>query len=133
MLFRSGVIAGARALLFPSLAEGFGLPIAEAMALGTPVMTSTGGATEEVARSAALLVDPLSLDAMARAIARLDNDAALRTSLAAAGRERARDFSLESFAERLQALHEGLIVKERDPLYRSSPSGEKAGVRADRG
>ena len=56
----------ARCLVYPSLYEGFGLPVLEAMACGTPVVTSRGGATEEVAGDAAVLVDPLDVDAIAR-------------------------------------------------------------------
>ena len=59
------LVAGARALLFPTITEGFGLPIIEAMQLGTAVLTSRGGATEEVAGGAALLVDPLSVNDLA--------------------------------------------------------------------
>lgn len=99
------LIADARALLFPSLGEGFGLPIAEAMALGTPVMTTAGGATEEVAGGATLLVDPFDAQAMARTIARLDDDAELRARLAAAGLESARAFAPLPFARRMSALY----------------------------
>ena len=60
---------GARCLVFPSLYEGFGLPVLEAMACGTPVVTTRGGATEEVAGGAAVLVDPLDPDAIAAGIA----------------------------------------------------------------
>ena len=60
---------GARCLVFPSLYEGFGIPILEAMACGTPVVTSRGGATEEVAGGAAVLVDPLDVEAIAAGIA----------------------------------------------------------------
>ena len=63
---------GARALVFPSLYEGFGLPVLEAMASGTPVVTSRGGATEEVAGGAAVLVDPLDVDSIAAGIAEAD-------------------------------------------------------------
>ena len=59
---------GARCLVFPSLYEGFGIPILEAMACGTPVVTSRGGATEETAGGAAVLVDPLDVEAIAAAI-----------------------------------------------------------------
>ncbi len=59
---------GARCLAYPSLYEGFGLPIVEAMASGTPVVTSRGGATEEVAGGAAVLVDPLDPTAIAAGI-----------------------------------------------------------------
>lgn len=59
---------GARCLVFPSLYEGFGIPVLEGMACGTPVVTSAGGATEEVAGGAAVLVDPLDVDAIAGGI-----------------------------------------------------------------
>lgn len=95
------LLAQARALLFPSLIEGFGLPIAEAMTLGTPVLTSRGGATGETAGGAALLVDPADTAAMAVAIGRLDTDADLRGRLAAAGAVRAQAFTPARFGERL--------------------------------
>jgi glycosyltransferase involved in cell wall biosynthesis len=81
--------AGARALLFPSLDEGFGLPVLEAFACGTPVLASTAGALPETAGGAALLVDPLSVDAIAEGAGRLLGDGALRRDLAARGRARA--------------------------------------------
>jgi glycosyltransferase involved in cell wall biosynthesis len=59
---------GARCLVYPSLYEGFGIPVLEAMACGTPVVTSRGGATEEVAGGAAVLVDPLDVDSIAAGI-----------------------------------------------------------------
>ena len=76
----------ARALLFPSLHEGFGFPILEAMAAGTPVMTSNRGAMAEVAGDAALLVDPLDLAALADAMHRLVDDAELVRNLVMRGR-----------------------------------------------
>lgn len=99
------LIANARALMMPSLAEGFGLPIAEAMALGVPVLTSRGGATEEVAGGAALLVDPHDVGDIAQAIARLASDDGLRADLAARGAEAARRFTPDAFAERLGQLY----------------------------
>ena len=89
------LMRGARALLFATLAEGFGRPILEAMALGVPVLTSEGGATEEIAGGAALLADPLDTACLAAAIARLDRDAELRARLASAGRRRAASFAGE--------------------------------------
>ncbi len=105
----------ARAVLFPSLAEGFGAPIAEAMTLGTPVMTSLGGATAEVAGGAALLIDPEDTGAMADAIRSLDVDAALRGRLAQAGPRRAALFSLDRHAERLGIFYHDVL---RSGLYR---------------
>ncbi|MCC7353156.1 MAG: glycosyltransferase family 4 protein [Anaerolineae bacterium] len=78
---------------YPSLYEGFGLPVLEAMASGTPVMTSTASSLPEVAGDAALLVDPYDVDAMAQAILRLLNDQALRGELVARGLRRASSFS----------------------------------------
>lgn len=104
------LLRGARALIFPSLAEGFGLPIAEAMTLGVPVMTSAGGATEEIAGDAALLVDPLDTRAMAAAIAALDLDTALCAGLAAAGRRRSGIFSPAACLGRLTAIYDRLGV-----------------------
>lgn len=107
----AGLIAGARALLFPSLAEGFGLPVAEAMALGTPVMTSRTGALAETAGGAALLVDPADTDGMARAIARLAGDDALCRDLRARGLARAGAFTVDRFAARLAPFYAGLRAK----------------------
>ncbi|MGC6331710.1 glycosyltransferase family 4 protein [Rhizorhabdus sp. FW153] len=101
------MIASARALLFPTLAEGFGLPIIEAMQAGTPVLTSCGGATEEVAGGAALLADPHSVEDLAMAIGRLEDETLLRR-LRSGGLERARHFTLDAFAARLGALHRRL-------------------------
>jgi glycosyltransferase involved in cell wall biosynthesis len=86
---------GARCLAYPSLYEGFGIPIVEAMASGTPVVTSRGGATEEVAGGAAVLVDPLDPASIAAGI---EEAAARRDELARAGLERAREFSWEKTA-----------------------------------
>lgn len=99
------LVRDARALLFPSLAEGFGLPIVEAMMLGTPVMTSDLGAMAEVAGGAALLADPLDMSALAEAIRRLDTDDALRADLSARAQSRAAFFTPAAYAERLAAFH----------------------------
>jgi len=80
---------GARCLVYPSLYEGFGLPVIEAMACGTPVVTSAGGATEEVAGGAALLVDPLDVDSIAAGIGEADQR---REELVRLGLERTRAF-----------------------------------------
>lgn len=98
-------LASARALLFPTLAEGFGLPIPEAMALGVPVLTSRGGATEEIAGGAAFLVDPRDPEDIARGIRRLDLDDMLAGRLIVAARARAAFFSVDAYAVRLAAFH----------------------------
>ncbi|MGC1301281.1 MAG: glycosyltransferase family 1 protein, partial [Caulobacteraceae bacterium] len=80
------LVRGAKAVLFPSLYEGFGLPLVEAMSLGVPVMASIAGSLPEIAGEAALLVDPYDIGAMGRALQRLDRDPVLRAALSAAGR-----------------------------------------------
>jgi glycosyltransferase involved in cell wall biosynthesis len=97
----------ALALVFPSLYEGFGLPVLEAMTRGCPVITSRGTATEEVAGGAALLVDPLSVGEIEAAMARLAGDLRLAEGLRRRGRERARQFRWVRCAERtLEGLRE---------------------------
>jgi glycosyltransferase involved in cell wall biosynthesis len=88
---------GARCLAYPSLYEGFGIPIVEAMASGTPVVTSRGGATEEVAGGAGVLVDPLDPAAIAAGI---EEASARRDELVRAGLERARVFAWDDVARR---------------------------------
>lgn len=95
------LIAGARATIFPSLYEGFGLPVLESMALGTPVITSTTSSLPEVAGDAALLVDPYDVQAIARAILRMDESEELRAELAQRGRVQAEIFSAAAYAKRL--------------------------------
>ncbi|MCD7110548.1 glycosyltransferase family 4 protein [Rhizobium sp. DKSPLA3] len=102
------LMAGAQAFLFPSLYEGFGLPIIEAMACNTPVLTSAATATGEIAGNAAMLVDPTSDAAIADGIVTLLRDEALRTRLAAEGLVRARDFSWENAADRYRTLFRAL-------------------------
>ncbi len=113
----------ARCLLLPSLAEGFGLPIAEAMALATPVITSRGGATEEIAGGAALLVDAESTGSIAAALRLLDGDATLRASLAEAGIRRASAFAPDHFANRLAALYRRVRSARAGGLDISGRSG----------
>lgn len=99
------LLAGALAFIFPSLYEGFGLPVLEAMACGAPVITSTISSLPEVAGDAALLVDPLDPYAIAAAIMRVHDDATLRADLRQRGLARARQFTWESCAQRtLEAL-----------------------------
>jgi glycosyltransferase involved in cell wall biosynthesis len=89
----------ARFLIYPTLAEGFGLPVLEAMACGIPVVASDIPAFRELTAGAALLVDPRDTSAIARAIQDLSHDATLRKRLAAAGLTRATDFSWDATAE----------------------------------
>ncbi len=104
-----GLFAGADAFLYPTLYEGFGLPVAEAMACGTPVLTSSTSALQEIAGGYAYLVDPMDVDAIARGIADLATDPARRAELSELGRRRAADFSWDRAAgETLRVYAEAL-------------------------
>jgi len=103
------LIRGARGVLFPSLYEGFGLPILEAMLLGTPTVTSTTSSMPEVAGDAALLVDPYRIEEIRDAIRAIDADADLRADLSRRGRERAGFFSPERYAERVKAVYDRVL------------------------
>jgi glycosyltransferase involved in cell wall biosynthesis len=95
----------AAVFVFPSLYEGFGLPPLEAMACGTPVITSNVSSLPEVTGGAALLVDPTSAEEIAQAIERVLTDAALRADLRARGLARARDFSWERSVARIREIY----------------------------
>ena len=95
----SALYESAAVLAFPSLYEGFGLPLVEAMAYGVPCVVSSVGALPEVANGAAVLVDPEDVGSIAGGLERLLADASLREKLGAAGRRRAADFTWERAAD----------------------------------
>ena len=95
----------AHAFVFASLWEGFGIPVVEAMACGTPVITSNLSSLPEVAGDAALLVDPYKIDDIAAAMLALWKDPALRDSLRARGLVNAKRFSWEDAARRTAAVY----------------------------
>lgn len=103
------LVAKARAVMFPSLYEGFGLPVLEAMQLGTPVVTSTMGSLPEVAGDAALLVDAYDVPALGDAIRRIDSDAGLRATLSAEGLRQAARFSLDRHRRALHAVYSRVL------------------------
>lgn len=96
----------ARLFVYPSLFEGFGLPPLEAMACGTPVVTSSTSSLPEVVGNAAVLVDPYDETQLARAMIEATTDEHLRLRLRTAGLERARQFTWKSAAEKTLALYE---------------------------
>ncbi|WP_294389658.1 glycosyltransferase family 1 protein [uncultured Sphingomonas sp.] len=99
------LIRGAKAVVFPSVYEGFGLPVLEAMQLGTPVLTSTASSLPEVAGDAGLLVDPYDVAAIAAGLRRLDGDPALCAQLGRAGLVQARGFAPDAYRARLEAMY----------------------------
>ena len=96
----------AELFIYPSLYEGFGLPILEAMACGAPVISSAASSMPEVAGEAALFADPVDAQAFASQALRLLRDRALRQAMVDAGIERARKFSWRSNAEATLELYE---------------------------
>lgn len=105
------LIRGAKAVVFPSIYEGFGLPVLEAMQLGVPVITSNTSSLPEVAGDAALLVDPYDPRAIGEAVRRLDADAGLRDELARKGLAQAARFTPEAYRGRLAELYGRLGVR----------------------
>ncbi|HEV2083427.1 MAG TPA: glycosyltransferase family 1 protein [Brevundimonas sp.] len=99
------LIRGARGTVFPSIYEGFGLPVLESMLLDTPVITSNVASLPEVAGDAAIMVDPYDPAAISRAIRDLDADDALADDLVARGRVQAAKFSPAAHRARLQDLY----------------------------
>ena len=108
---------GAKALVFPSLYEGFGLPILEAMASGTPVVTSNVTAIPEVAGDAALLVNPTSVEDISKAIVRILTDSYLREHLRENGLSRAKNFSWQNtLAKTSQVLNRLMLGSAEEKI-----------------
>jgi glycosyltransferase involved in cell wall biosynthesis len=105
--------SGAAAFAYPSLFEGFGLPVVEAMACGVPVITSTAPALREIAEGAARLVDPHSVDAIAEGVHAVLSSDEERKRLAAAGLDRARAYTWEATARRTLETY-ARALSERD-------------------
>lgn len=95
-----------KVFLFPSLSEGFGMPIVEAMACGTPVITSNISSMPEIAGNAALLADPYNPDDIAQALVTLSGNEAMRTKKIAAGLLNTRRFSWNNTADKVLGLYE---------------------------
>ena len=112
------LLQGARFFCYPSLFEGFGLPVLEAQSYGVPVMTSTNSSLPEVAGDAALLVDPTDVDAIAAAMLRLSQDEALRQQLIEAGYANVKRFSWEKAARETLAVLEKAAKKTNADEHR---------------
>ncbi len=103
--------AGAEAMIYPSLFEGFGLPPIEAMACGTPVISSGCGSLEEVTGTACLRIDPLKVETMAEALARVSLEPTMRADLIRRGLEHAAQFSWDRAAEKLMKSYWAALGK----------------------
>jgi len=108
----------ATAFVFPSLYEGFGLPILEAMSVGTPVITSDRGAMAEVAGDAALLIDPERPGSITDALDRITTETGLRARLASAGPARASEFTWADTAEETMRVYRSVAAEGREATIR---------------
>jgi glycosyltransferase involved in cell wall biosynthesis len=106
---RDAVVAGADALVFPSLYEGFGLPVLEAMALGVPVLASDRASLPEVGGNAASYFDPTNSQELAEKLVWIARDASARTALRAVGYENVKRFSWEKTASRTLEAYETAV------------------------
>jgi glycosyltransferase involved in cell wall biosynthesis len=105
--------SAAEVFVYPSLYEGFGLPVIEAMACGVPVITSRGSSLEEVAGDAALLIDPLDELSIAQSLKQLLGDGALRKQFGEAGLARSKRFNFKDAARQTVAVYEHVMGAER--------------------
>ena len=110
------LVTGAHALIFPSLAEGFGLPVIEAMGRGTAVLTSRIPAISEISGDAALLADPTDVDDLARAIRMLATDRVLADTLASRGIERAALYSFDRFSRQIANVYRHALSRRAESL-----------------
>jgi glycosyltransferase involved in cell wall biosynthesis len=106
---RDDLYRNTRVFVFPSLSEGFGLPVLEAMSLGAPVICGDAGSLSEIAGDAAVLVDPLDHESLARQITTMWTDEALRAEYARRGLARAKEFSWRKAAEQTLEIYQSVI------------------------
>jgi glycosyltransferase involved in cell wall biosynthesis len=111
---REGMYAGARVLVLPSLDEGFGLPVLEAMAAGVPVIVSNRGSLPEVVGDAGIIVEPDDVEGMAAAIARVVLEPAWAAERGRASLERARAFTWTTTAATLQRAYRDAVARRRE-------------------
>jgi len=117
------VYQGATLFLYPTLYEGFGLPVIEAMASGVAVITSNTSALREIAQSYAHLVDPLDIPAMAKAIAQCMSDTEHRTALARLGLRRAQDFRWDKAARQTLGVYRSVLGLPPAPAATGAGTG----------
>jgi glycosyltransferase involved in cell wall biosynthesis len=124
------IYQGASLFLYPTLYEGFGLPVAEAMASGVPVITSNTSSLKEIAEGYSHLVDPLNVEGMAKAIAQCMADEDHRKALAKLGLRRAQDFRWPRTAERTLTIYrtaiEGPPLASTASTAPAAPAAQKA-------
>ncbi|WP_243430069.1 glycosyltransferase family 4 protein [Acetobacter sacchari] len=112
------LVRGARAVVFPSLSEGFGLPVVEAMAMSTPVLTSREASLPEVTGDAACLVEAYDVADIALGIRRLDDDDALCRTLREAGPRQAAKFDMETYQQRLKSFYAQVVSSDSSRGWR---------------
>src|SRR5262245_7737741 len=117
-----GLFSRATAFVYPSLLEGFGLPVVEAMACGTPVITSNNSSMREIAHGAAVLVDPRSVREITDALGRVAEDEGFRRLLSSSGLKRAAEFSWENTARLTLDAYREVVERRPKPVLRHSCS-----------
>ena len=105
------MLNGAKAFVFLSLYEGFGMPVIEAMACGVPVLTSNSSSLKEIAEGAALLVDETSITEMKKGLLTLYQNETLRSELVEKGMKRAKEYSWDNAGKKLIKVYERLWHK----------------------
>jgi glycosyltransferase involved in cell wall biosynthesis len=113
--------SAAECMAFPSIYEGFGLPVLEAMACGTPVITSASSSLSEVAGDAALLVDPRSVEQITDALVRIHGDPQLAGDLSSRGLARSARFTWENAARATLDFYEAVLSPRPTPTYSPAP------------
>lgn len=106
----SALYSGAECVVFPSLYEGFGFPVLEGMACGTPIVTSNVSSLPEVAGDAALMVDPYSVEEIANAVQKILDDSTLKTTLIERGLKQSAKFTWENSARQLLDIYRQVLV-----------------------
>jgi glycosyltransferase involved in cell wall biosynthesis len=108
------LVASAEAMIYPSLYEGFGLPLVEAMACEVPVICSNASSLPEVAGNAALLFDPMDVEQLSQHMKSVIADSQLREKLIQLGNERSKIFSWDKAAENIYSILKQVAEKKRD-------------------